>query len=117
METNNRNELSLRSQLTRYFTKQPPLLMSIESDLMTGLQLESTVAVTQGFSGREIGKLMVALQGAMYVSADGKLDFATAWKLIETKVGEHIDKLDMVGDNPLSRLGGTMVKEDIDGDN
>eukprot|EP00970_Alexandrium_tamarense_P001736 scaffold224_cov181-Alexandrium_tamarense.AAC.21 len=117
METNNRNELSLRSQLTRYFTKQPPLLMSIESDLMTGLQLESTVAVTQGFSGREIGKLMVALQGAMYVSADGKLDFATAWKLIETKVREHIDKLDMVGDNPLSRLGGTMVKEDIDGDN
>lgn len=117
METNNRNELSLRSQLTRYFTKQPPLLMSIESDLMTGLQLESTVAVTQGFSGREIGKLMVALQGAMYVSADGKLDFATAWKLIETKVREHIDKLDMVGDNPLSRLGGTVVKEDIDGDN
>ena len=32
----------------------------------------------------------------MYVSKDGKLDFIAAWKLIETKVREHQEKLDMV---------------------
>jgi len=102
METNNQQALSLKSQITRYFTKQPPLIMSIENDLMTGEQLQSTVNVTYGFSGREIGKLMVALQGAMYVSKDGKLDFVAAWKLIETKVREHQEKMDMLS----ARQGG-----------
>ncbi|KAL7533688.1 hypothetical protein ACHAXR_005388 [Thalassiosira sp. AJA248-18] len=106
METNNMQAFSLRSRLTQYFTNEKPLIMSIESDLMTGEQLESTVAVTYGFSGREIGKLMVALQGAMYVSKDGKLDFVAAWKLIETKVREHQEKLEMVGERSLSRVGG-----------
>lgn len=106
MEANNKQAFSLRSRLTQYFTNQKPLLMSIESDLMTGEQLESTVAVTYGFSGRELGKLMVCLQGAMYVSKDGKLDFVAAWKLIETKVREHQQKLEMVGDRTLSRVGG-----------
>jgi hypothetical protein len=45
--------------------------MKAEDDLMTGEHIKSTVSVTFGFSGREIGKLMVALQGAMYVSKDG----------------------------------------------
>ena len=103
MESNNKQALSVKSRVTNYFTNKKPLIMSIESDLMTGAQLESTVTVTRGFSGREIGKLMVALQGAMYVSKDGKLDFVTAWKMIETKVREHMAKIDMVGDNTLSR--------------
>lgn len=60
MQSNNKQELSLRSQITQYLTKTKPLLMSIESDLMTGEQLQSTVNVTLGFSGREIGKLMVS---------------------------------------------------------
>jgi ATPase family AAA domain-containing protein 3A/B len=117
METNNKQALSLRSRLTNYFTNRKPLIMSIERDLMTGSQLESTVAVTRGFSGREIGKLMMALQGAMYVSKDGKLDFVTAWKLIETKVREHLAKIDMVGNNLLSRLDAnlsTIDEEDED---
>ena len=104
METNNKQALSLRSQIRNYFTNKKPLIMSVEPDLMTGAQLESTVGVTRGFSGREIGKLMVALQGAMYVSKNGKLDFVTAWKLIETKVREHMAKIEMVGNNHLSRL-------------
>jgi hypothetical protein len=100
MKTNNLQAFYLRSRLTQYFTKQEPLLMSADDDLMTGEQLKSTVSVTYGFSGREIGKLMVALQGAMYVSEDGKLDYEAAWKLIETKVREHHEKLNM-------RDGGT----------
>ena len=101
MEANNKQALSLRSRITEYYSNQKPLIMSIESDLMTGEQLESTVAVTYGFSGREIGKLMVALQGAMYVSKDGKLDRVAAWKLIETKVQQHQAKLEF----SLSRNG------------
>ena len=101
MEMNNRYASSLKSHITQFFTKQKPLVMSIESNLMTGEQLDTTVAVTEGFSGREIGKLMVALQGAMYVSPMGNLDFVTAWKLIETKVREHQDKIDMVGERTL----------------
>ena len=97
MEQNHKQALSLRSQLTQYFTNQPPLIMSIESDLMTGEQLETTVAVTLGFSGREIGKLFIALQGAMYVSKNGQLSHQQAWKLIKTKVREHHEKLDLVG--------------------
>jgi len=92
MEANNRQAYHLKSQLTQYFTNRKPLIMSIESDLMTGEQLESTVGVTYGFSGREIGKLFIALQGAMYISKDGRLDFVAAWKLIETKVREHQEK-------------------------
>ncbi|KAL7547399.1 hypothetical protein ACHAWF_014562 [Thalassiosira exigua] len=102
MESNNKQELSLKSQITQYFTMRKPFFMSIESDLMTGEQLESTVAVTYGFSGREIGKLFVALQGAMYVSKNGKLDFVAAWKLIETKVREHQQK-----ENFLQKSGPT----------
>eukprot|EP00804_Cyclotella_cryptica_P003156 CCRYP_013775-RA/>CCRYP_013775-RA protein AED:0.29 eAED:0.29 QI:223/1/1/1/1/1/3/238/277 len=111
METNNQQALSLRSRITHFFTKKKPLIMSVESDLMTGKQLESTVAVTRGFSGREIGKIMVALQGAMYVSKDGKLDFITGWKIIETKVREHVAKLEMTTE-PLSRLGRNVFEED-----
>lgn len=96
MEANNRQESSLRSRLTQYITNQKPNLMSFESDVMSGEQLNSTVEVTRGFSGREIGKLMIALQGAMYVSKDHKLDLEAAWKLIQTKVGEHHEKLAMV---------------------
>ncbi len=39
---------------------------------------------------------MIALQGAMYVAKDHKLDFEAAWKLIETKVKEHHEKIEMV---------------------
>ena len=95
---NNEQVLSLRSRLTRLITKDSPLIMSIDSEIMKGEHLESIVAVTYGFSGREIGKLMIALQGAMYVSKDGRLDFVSAWKVIRTKVREHHDKRDMVGD-------------------
>lgn len=118
METNNKRALSLRSQISNYLENKKPLIMSVEPDLMTGAQLESTVGVTRGFSGREIGKLMVALQGAMYVSKNGKLDFVTAWRLIETKVREHMAKIEMVGDNHLSRLDAdgfsTIDDEEVD---
>jgi len=98
--TNNQQALSLRSRLMQYTRNEKPFFMSAECDLMTGEQLTSIVSATYGFSGREIGKLMVALQGAIYVSKDGTLDFATAWKLVETKVREHHEKLEMVGKLP-----------------
>lgn len=101
---NNKQVLSLRSRLTRLITKDgSPLIMSIDSDIMKSEHLESIVAVTYGFSGREIGKLMIALQGAMYLS--GRLDFISAWKVIQTKVREHHDKREMVGDAKANESG------------
>jgi ATPase family AAA domain-containing protein 3A/B len=110
-KTNNLQALSLRSRF-QYLTNQKPLLMKAEDDLMTGEQLKSTVSVTFGFSGREIGKLMVALQGAVYISNDGKLDFEGAWKLIQTKVREHHEKLDMVG--KIHRAKGRAQDDQLD---
>ena len=53
----------------------------------------------------------------MYVSKNGKLDFVTAWRLIETKVQEHMAKIEMVGDNH-SRLDAdgfsTIDDEEVD---
>ncbi len=105
MDENNADNSSLNSRLMRFFsffTKQKPIMVTVEKNLMTGEQLEATTAVTEGFSGREIAKLLVALQSAMYSSRDGRLDFALAWNLIEIKVKEHSQKLSFDCVNPKS---------------
>mmetsp|Transcript_24890 Transcript_24890/g.49558 ORF Transcript_24890/g.49558 Transcript_24890/m.49558 type:complete len:948 (+) Transcript_24890:348-3191(+) len=89
MDDNNQDDSSLTSRLMRFFTKQKPIIVTVEKELMTGDQLELTTSVTAGFSGREIAKLLIALQSAMYTSRDGCLDFALAWKVIEIKVKEN----------------------------
>lgn len=71
----------------------------------TGSEVTPRSNVTmQGFSGRKIGKLVVALQGALYVSSDGALSSVAAWKLAETKVKEHLDKIKMMEGKPLENL-------------
>lgn len=93
MDDNNEDDSSLTSRLMRFFTKQKPTIMTVEKELMTGDQLELTTSVTAGFSGREIVKLLIALQSAMYTSRDGCLNFALAWKVIEIKVKENNQRL------------------------
>ena len=44
---------------------------------------------TAGFSGREIAKLMISVQGAAYGSVDGKLTAAMFEQVVEWKVAEH----------------------------
>ena len=84
--------------------KGPNSWFQIDDDVMDDDQLKIAVESTKGFSGREIGKLMIAMQGAVYASSDGKLTAANARNIIENKVSEHRDKRKMIGSNVLSSV-------------
>merc|ERR1712086_142424 len=55
--------------------------------------------LTKGFSGREIGKLMVAMQSKILSSKEGTLRTDEAWGVIEDKVVEHRLKAEMARKN------------------
>eukprot|EP00555_Chaetoceros_dichaeta_P012415 CAMPEP_0198269022 /NCGR_PEP_ID=MMETSP1447-20131203/39680_1 /TAXON_ID=420782 /ORGANISM="Chaetoceros dichaeta, Strain CCMP1751" /LENGTH=81 /DNA_ID=CAMNT_0043960375 /DNA_START=105 /DNA_END=347 /DNA_ORIENTATION=+ len=57
----------------RFIQKQEDFKVSIQKDVMNARQLAEVVLVTKNFSGREIAKLMIALQGTIYASKDGTL--------------------------------------------
>ena len=80
------------------------LCFQIDDGVMDDEQHKIAVDLTNGFSGREIGKLMIAMQGAVYASSDGKLTAANARNIIENKVSEHKDKREMIGSNVLSSV-------------
>ena len=84
------------------FTKDDSFLISVDANVMTGGQLKKTALITKGFSGREIGKLTIAMQGAIYASKNGKFCKKDAWKIVERKVLENKVKRAMVGSNKLS---------------
>jgi len=70
-------------------------------------QINTIVARTTGFSGREIAKLMIAVQGSVFASNDGVLTSAMLEKIVSTKVDEHVMKLKM--------MNGTLENEEEDG--
>jgi len=97
----NRSEKSIR----RFFTRRSlsgNTRLTIDEKVMTGYQLQRAVEATDGFSGREIGKMMIAMQGALYGTDDGNLSVDDAWSVIKIKVAEHDDKKRMIGSNRLS---------------
>ena len=63
---------------------------------MTGDQLVKTVEETDGFSGREIAKLMISMQSMLYCLDDHVFTKEMAWDVVCTKVSEHKDKQRMV---------------------
>jgi len=54
------------------------------------------VEITKGFSGREISKLMIAIQGDLYGSRDGKLGLEEVISSLRRKAVEHVEKANMV---------------------
>jgi hypothetical protein len=72
-------------------------MMKVDDGVMSGLQLEKAADATAGVSGREISKLMVAMQSALY-SCDktGILTKEDAWGIVAAKVQEHKEKKIMV---------------------
>ena len=50
----------------------------------------------EGFSGREISKLMIALQSSAYGSENNELKPAMLLSVTKLKVAEHARKVDMV---------------------
>lgn len=79
----------------------------VEKDVMNEEQINNIVARTTGFSGREIAKLMIAVQGSVFASNDGVLTSAMLEKIVSTKVDDHAMKIKM--------MNGTLENEDEDG--
>ncbi len=75
--------------------KKPQGAMIVDDDVMDDNQIRETVKNTFGFSGREIGKLMISMQGAVHSSEKGRLSQEKCQEIIDTKVKEHNEKLKM----------------------
>ena len=78
----------------------------VDKDVMNEEQTNNIVARTTGFSGREIAKLMIAVQGSVFASNDGVLTSAMLEKIVSTKVDDHAMKMKM--------MNGTLENEDED---
>lgn len=105
----NNTAFSLKSKLIQLLTRQAPILLSLEKDIMSGKHLEDAVAATRGLSGDDIRELMVAMQRELYDSDNKRLDCVTAWKLIEEKMKYHRDVQTTSGEHTLSYLDGNVI--------
>jgi len=96
---NRKSEWAITRGIKCLFSRGRPsfLTMKVDDGVMSGLQLEKAADATAGFSGREISKLMVAMQSALY-SCDktGILTKEDAWGIVAAKVQEHKEKKIMV---------------------
>ncbi|KAM1070510.1 hypothetical protein ACFX13_002338 [Malus domestica] len=68
------------------FKKQP---QKIEMKGLTDDMIREAAAKTDGFSGREIAKLMASIQAAVYGSKDCVLDPSLFREVVDYKVAEH----------------------------
>jgi AAA+ superfamily predicted ATPase len=82
---------------------------TIESNVMNENQLNSIVSMTAGFSGREIAKLMIGVQGGIYSSENATLTSDIVDTVVTSKVKDHMNKVLMSGRFTLA--AGT---EDVD---
>jgi len=89
----------IASRAKALLTKQASFHIEIDDDVMDPKQLASVAKETEGMSGREIGKVMIALQAALYSSSDGRLTRQMTKKLLDAKLQEHRAKLALKGHN------------------
>ena len=89
METTNLLASTLKSQITQYFTKRKPLLLTVDSDIVDENEklkedvLKQVVKDTEGFSGRAIAKMAIAWQAAVYGTDGAILDKETFFSTVE----------------------------------
>ena len=97
IERNNKSMSSLQNRIKQLIFREKPFLMHMKSDILTSeSQLNKIVDATQGFSGREIGKLMVAIQSSLYYTDNGSLTVEDVMAIVDTKVREHREKRNMI---------------------
>jgi hypothetical protein len=94
--------------LQTLFLTQDPFQATIEDEVMNTEQLNDIVAKTGGFSGREISKLMIAVQGAIFASSDGILTPIMIEKIVSIKVKEHNMKVEMMT-KPIAEEAANLV--------
>ena len=80
----------------RKITRKEKVSLRID-DLALGKKwLKKSIEITTGFSGREISKLMIALQGSLFGSRDGEVSLADVVNIIQRKAKEHEEKAEMM---------------------
>lgn len=111
------NEKESRSKITHklFLSSSSSLKLRIDDGVMAGEQLEEAADETAGFSGREISKLMVALQSSFYASnTDGVLTKEEAWDVLLTKVQEHKEKKRMISGNEDVTVAASSGHSEVD---
>lgn len=78
----------------RFFRRQP---QKIEVKGITDDLIREAAAKTEGFSGREIAKLLASVQAAVYGSKDCELTPALFREVVDYKVAEHQQRRRLAG--------------------
>ncbi|CAL5054886.1 unnamed protein product [Urochloa decumbens] len=81
----------------RFFRRQP---QKIEVKGITDDLIREAAAKTQGFSGREIAKMMASVQAAVYGSKDCELTPGLFREVVDYKVAEHQQRRRLAGEEP-----------------
>lgn len=76
------------------FLKKRPQKITIEEDLSDEV-IREAARKTEGFSGREIAKLVAGVQAAVYGSADCVLDSQLFNEIVDYKVAEHQQRIQL----------------------
>jgi ATPase family AAA domain-containing protein 3A/B len=71
-------------------SRQPPRISIAEC--VTPVKVASLARATDGFSGRQIGKLMLNVQGAVYASEDVKLRYSMIDAVLQQERRKHANK-------------------------
>lgn len=79
----------------------PPIIVKFDNDKKT--VFNSIAKTLDGFSGREIAKVMIAVQSAAYGSENNQMDEALLSRLIDSKCGEHNRKIEMIAEGSVWR--------------
>ncbi|CAD6249851.1 unnamed protein product [Miscanthus lutarioriparius] len=81
----------------RFFRRQP---QKIEVKGITDDLIREAAAKTQGFSGREIAKMMASVQAAVYGSKDCELTPGLFREVVDYKFAEHQQRRRLAGEEP-----------------
>ena len=81
-------------------SKSKPQKITIKDDVSDDL-IRKSAKKTQGFSGREIAKLMAGVQAAVYGRPDCVLDSQLFMEIVDYKVSEHHQRLKLAAEGGL----------------
>jgi hypothetical protein len=86
-----------RQWIQEFLRKKNKTNISICSDTMSTEQIQRVVEFTSSFSGREISKLMIAVQGALIGAEESILTPKMLDDIVLQKVEDHKEKRKMTG--------------------
>ena len=92
----NKREGHLWKKLSRKIQGKEKVELVIDELALSKNWLKKGVEITKNFSGREISKLMIAIQGMLYGSKNGSISLSDVVHAISRKVKEHEEKAAMV---------------------